>query len=138
MVAIDWQKKQHLVGVREMDETHAEFAALVNALAATEDDADIRFLLRQLIEHTEQHFAREEELMLRCGFPATAEHMSDHARVLGDLGRFEKMAARGMTSMAKAFVVEFLPSWFDVHLRTMDSALASCLRTRSGGARKKR
>lgn len=125
---IDWSRDVYRLGVEEMDTTHAEFAALVNCIAQTSAPEDLKLLLNRLLEHTREHFAHESALMRECGFAAMAEHEAEHARVLGDLGRFAKMASRGMPDMAKAFVSEFLPGWFEAHAQTMDAALAQCVK----------
>ena len=127
MDVLQWTKREHS-GVSEMDETHAEFIALVNAIGATRDAGDLRHLLRSLVEHTRAHFALESKLMSTCDFPAVREHEEEHARVLGDLSRYAAMADRGMPEMAKAFVCEYLPAWFRAHAATMDSALARCVK----------
>jgi hemerythrin len=62
------------------------------------------------------------------GFPAISEHASDHQRVLGELARFEKRVVAGSTAMARAYIREQLPHWFDLHIKTMDSALAAHLK----------
>ncbi|MCG6940633.1 MAG: hemerythrin family protein [Thiohalocapsa sp.] len=66
--------------------------------------------------------------MEQCGFPAIIEHRSEHARGLGDMERFAAQLAGGRTQIARAYVVEQLPQWFDLHAATMDSALAACLK----------
>jgi hemerythrin len=86
----------------------------------------------ELIEHTREHFSAEDRLMVQCRFPALAEHRGEHARVLGELGRFAEQVQVGRTRMARAYIVEQLPRWFDLHAATMDSALAAC---RRGSAR---
>lgn len=136
MTAIDWSKPVYHLGVEEMDETHGEFAALVNLITETSDQDDLKLLLGKLVEHTRQHFAREEAMMRECGFRAIEEHVADHNRVLSDLERFVAMAARGAPHLARTFVSEFLPSWFETHAQTMDSALAACVKSRRRSRRK--
>ena len=126
---IEWSQRVYGLGVEEMDTTHAEFAALVNSIAQADAPEDLHILFTKLLDHTRGHFTRESELMRECGFKAIDEHEADHTRVLADLERFAAMARRGMPDMAKAFVSEFLPGWFDAHAQTMDAALAQCVKT---------
>lgn len=63
------------------------------------------------------------------GFSALLEHKGEHRRVLGELLQFEQRAKRGLVPFARAFVNERLLPWFELHLVTMDSALAAHLRT---------
>ena len=51
--------------------------------------------------------------------------MDEHLRVLGDLNRLQKKVNEGNIVMAKAFVTQQLTAWFDLHAKTMDSALAA-------------
>ena len=121
--------EEHRVGIDEMDTTHEEFIELVNRLAETDDRRVFAELFQELLTHTEQHFAREEELMETCGFPAIAEHKGEHARVLAQMRRFNDKAQGGIPEFATSFIKEAVPSWFMLHARTMDSALAHHLKS---------
>lgn len=113
-----------------MDHMHREFVDLhARLLSATGDDLADGFA--DLVTHTQKHFASEETLMKATGFPATAEHVADHQRVLGELERFGQRIAKGSTMMAKAWLREQLPDWFETHVRNMDSALAAHLKSRA-------
>ncbi|MEJ2620237.1 MAG: hemerythrin family protein [Candidatus Thiodiazotropha sp.] len=118
-----------MLDVKQMDETHLEFVDLVNRLDVA-DKESFQSLFKILAEHTKAHFENEQLMMEQSGFPATSEHVSDHQRVLGELARFGKRVAAGSTTMARAYVREQLPHWFDLHVKTMDSALAAHLKSR--------
>lgn len=120
------------LGVAEMDATHDEFVQMVNA-ATQATAAEFPALFAQLAEHTAAHFDNESRLMRECHFPATAEHESEHRRVLAEVGFVARALARGQAQQARAYVAEGLPSWFRQHLATMDSALAACLRAAPPG-----
>ena len=120
---------RHQLGVTQMDETHLEFVELVNQLNVI-DKAGFADLFMQLIEHTQQHFESENQLMLQTQFPATQEHQAEHLRVLGDLQRMTRSINKGSTLMARSYVREMLPSWFKLHAVTMDSALAAHINSR--------
>lgn len=111
------------LGREQMDNTHREFVDLVNRLGQA-DKAEFATLYRALIEHTRAHFDAEQVLMEGSRFPATGEHRSEHQRVLGEMTRFGEKVAAGSTAMARAYVRETLPQWFELHTLTMDSALA--------------
>ncbi len=115
-----------VLGVAAMDTTHREFVDLVNRLGTCDGD---RFVdsFPALVSHTRAHFAAEEGMMETSGFPAIAEHRSEHARVLGDLEHLSTQLARGRIQLARAYVCEQLPDWFTLHAETMDSALAAHL-----------
>ena len=119
-----WDDHRHPLGVDEMDTMHRQFIDLVETLAEV-DDAGFPALFKQLVEHTRLHFAQEGRLMRLCGFRAIGEHEGEHARVLGELLQFNRAIGRGRTALARAYVKQGLPAWFDLHLSTMDAALAA-------------
>ena len=78
--------------------------------------------LDALLEHTEAHFAREDEAMRRTGFPAYSVHHGEHERVLGEM-QAEARAYReeGDAERLWAYVSEAVPGWFVHHIRSMDA-----------------
>ena len=127
MSVIDNFDSRHVLGIDPMDTTQRGFVDLVNRLAAA-DKAGFAAGFPELLAHTRDHFAAEERLMEQCRFPAIGEHRAEHARVLGEMERFGAQVASGRTKLARAYLVEQLPQWFDLHAATMDSALAACLK----------
>lgn len=115
-----------------LDNDHQAFIALLNRLD-TASSADFRDLFQQLFEHTEQHFAVENQLMLDYGFPAAAEHKGEHSRVLGEFKQFKSRIDKGMLAFGRSFVRERLPQWLQLHVATMDSALVAHIKA-AGGA----
>ncbi len=124
---IEGFEQRYVLGVPEMDAVHREFVELVNRLECA-DRTEFAALFGQLVDHTQTHFDNENALMRSSGFPAIREHMDEHQRVLGELRRINERVQRGSTLMAKAYVREQLPAWFDLHAVTMDSALAAHLK----------
>ncbi len=120
-------EQDYIVNWPEMDQTHREFVALLNQLNAAPKDTFMT-LFPTLLSHTKAHFNIEERWMQDSQFPASREHIDDHQRILGDLNRFAPRVAAGNTAMGRAYLREQLPSWFDQHLKMMDSALAAHLK----------
>lgn len=120
------QGPELLPGRPDMDQTHCELIEFWHRTVMA-DKGQFPLLLTQMLEHTERHFANEEALMSASAFPAAAEHRADHQRVLGEMRRFAKQASQGSTAMGRAWLTEQIPGWLDIHLRTMDSALAAHL-----------
>ncbi|WP_051961938.1 bacteriohemerythrin [Methylobacter sp. BBA5.1] len=121
-----------LVGHDPIDYDHDEFVMLLSRLN-TADNNDFPALFQELFEHTEQHFERENRLMEQSAFPAQTEHKGEHLRVLGEFKQFKKRVDKGMIAFGRSFARERLPQWFELHVTTMDSALAAHLNTRSQG-----
>lgn len=129
---MDWREADHALGVDEMDRTHREFVALVNLLNEA-DDGDFAALFGRLLDHCREHFSNEGRLMRMTRFPALGEHEGEHHRVYGDLVQMHRAVQRGRLMLARTYVKTGLAEWFDLHLATMDSALAAHLK-RTGEA----
>lgn len=121
-----------LVDHDPIDYDHDEFVMLLSRLN-TADNNDFPALFQQLFEHTEQHFERENRFMEQSAFPAQTEHKGEHLRVLGEFKQFKKRVDKGMIAFGRSFARERLPQWFELHVTTMDSALAAHLNTQSQG-----
>jgi hemerythrin len=128
MTIISWDDNRFLLDVEIMDDTHKEFVALVNRLAAS---ADSEFAARfdALTTHNTAHFQQEEKLMIESRFPAFAEHRDDHLRILGEFRQFKKRVDAGLIVFARNYINARLPEWFSLHAATMDSALAVHLKS---------
>ncbi|GGC10550.1 hypothetical protein GCM10011352_41280 [Marinobacterium zhoushanense] len=122
------------LGDGNMDQTHIEFLQLCQE-ATGESGDQFAASLNKLFEHTQQHFSVEEQRMIETAFPSYAEHRADHQRTLGELERFARRATAGKTAMARIWLNEGLPGWFDLHAKTMDSALAAHLKGTEVGQR---
>ena len=117
------------LGYEPIDKDHDEFLGLLNALDGA-GNADFPALFRQLYEHTEQHFERENLLMRESSFPAESEHKGEHLRVLGEFKQFNSRVEKGLIAFGRSFAKERLPQWFELHVATMDSAFVAHLNTK--------
>jgi len=119
-----WSHDRYALGVEEMDEDHREFIALLEILNDAGDD-EFPVMFQKLVDHIRLHFVREGRLMRLGKFLALGEHEGEHHRVLGELLQFNRAVKRGRLPLARAYVRSGLPEWFELHLSTMDSALAA-------------
>jgi hemerythrin len=131
------------VALESMNRTHQEEVERVNRLAALVakgmqgeiGEATISAHLENLIDHTRQHFARENALMEQYGFPAYAVHSGEHQRVLSQLDNLLQgwLKERSLEPLAEFLFAEW-PSWFDNHVQTMDRVTAGFLQQAAGGS----
>lgn len=119
-----------IVGYELIDRDHEEFIALLNQLDSA-SNADFPVLFQQVHEHTEQHFDRENQLMMQFAYPGEIEHKGEHQRVLGEFRQFKTRVNKGMITFGRSFVRERLPQWFGLHVTTMDSALVAHINNHS-------
>jgi len=119
---------KHKLGNNVMDTTHKEFLAIYNG-ADTDSIESIKRHLQMLHSHTLKHFGDEERTMEESGYPNQREHRDEHRKVLAEMEYFLKMEATLFgRNMLKGYYTQILPDWFDRHLMSMDSDLASSLK----------
>lgn len=109
-----------------MDDTHREFVDLLAAVEAAPDD-QLAAAWRALIDHTEDHFAREDRWMRDTRFASGNCHTTQHLVVLQVMRETEANALAGPAGLIRAMAVE-LGRWFPQHAQGMDAALALHLR----------
>lgn len=117
------------VALEFMNRDHAEFVLLRNKLldllAATAPVERIQDALDELVEHTRQHFAAEEQAMREVGFPVYAVHKADHDGVLADMAvRAERWSQDRDATALRDWVDREVGEWFVNHVSSMDFVTA--------------
>lgn len=110
-----------------MDDTHREF---VDLLAATEtaDDTELLARFEALIEHTDDHFGREDRWMHDTQFSSSNCHTLQHTVVLQVMREgLKRGREQGDLALVRQMAKE-LGIWFPQHAQSMDAALALHLR----------
>ena len=125
MPALSWSEGLAL-GLSFMDDTHKEFVDLL-AQAEASGDAALPAAWDALVEHTADHFGREDAWMLATGFSQGNCHSVQHKVVLDVLRQGAERAHAGDLAPARQMVRE-LAVWFPQHAQVMDAALALHLR----------
>ena len=116
-----------ILNMDKMDQTHLEFVEL---LAATETAPEEQLLQKftELIAHTEEHFAGENQWMLDVDFGPGGCHSDEHDMILKVM---REALRRGQVdnnlSMVRQLTRE-LAIWFDNHAKSMDAVLAMYLK----------
>ena len=109
-----------------MDETHQEFIDLLAVVEAAPDSTVIPAWQR-LVEHTADHFGRENRWMVETRFAAGNCHTVQHKVVLDIIKDGAVKGAAGDLVMVRQMARE-LADWFPHHAQAMDAALAEHLR----------
>lgn len=122
-----FEDEKHLLKLKEMDDLHIEFLDIYNSVDTSSIQSFIQ-KLTEICEHSKRHFSYEEELMDKTNYPTFREHKEEHAKVLAEMQYFINNS-RSMIGkkMLKAYYLEKIPDWFDLHLLSMDSDLAAHL-----------
>lgn len=118
------------VALEFMNRDHEKATEIVNRLMveveqSSPDNKAINSELEQLLQHTQEHFAREEEQMQRCSFPPYPVHKAEHERVLAEM-RDVITAWQESNDLGslKPYLFASLPVWFVEHIATMDTVTA--------------
>lgn len=117
-----------LLGYEDIDHDHQEFTVLIEK-ALEADNVAFPTIFDELLDHTRQHFERENNLMETSNYAAIGEHRGEHTRVLGEFEQFRKRVQRGLIPFGRAFIQDRLIPWFELHITTMDAALVVHLRS---------
>lgn len=113
-------------GDAAIDEQHQELFAIVGELhsACVEGNAEecIDAILQRLVSYTNQHFAAEQKLMLRSGYPAldVMDHTSEHSALKRRVDELLEQKARGELTTVLP-VAELVHEWLRTHIRKVDA-----------------
>lgn len=125
MSALQWSDSFAL-DLPFMDDTHREFVDLLALVVSAADD-DLLPAWKTLIEHTDEHFAREDQWMQSTRFSAGNCHSLQHKVILQVMRDGAKRGLSGELGVVRQMASE-LGVWFPQHAQTMDAALALHLR----------
>lgn len=121
MTVLEWSDALSL-DLPLMDDTHREFVDLL-AQAVLADDARLLAQWNALIEHTQDHFDREDRWMTDTRFSSSNCHATQHKVVLAVMREGAKRGANGDLALVRELAKE-LGLWFPQHAQSMDAALA--------------
>ncbi|OIO02406.1 MAG: hypothetical protein AUJ49_06160 [Desulfovibrionaceae bacterium CG1_02_65_16] len=111
------------VGVRLIDEQHKVLLGLINELhagmRARKSDSVLVNVVERLKQYTVKHFAQEEELFERYGYPETAAHKEIHAKLVQQVLDFENALKSGRAKVTMD-IMRFLKDWLEKHIKGTD------------------
>lgn len=127
---VEW-KEEYSVGIDMIDKDHRELLNLINKFQTAvfyrtgkqfEDEA-----FEALIDYTQTHFEREEQLMSEHGYPDFEAHQAEHRKMV-DLVE-ARMAEHRRQGDHKAMenMVVYLRDWLINHINGTDKAYSGFL-----------
>ncbi|MCL1849196.1 MAG: bacteriohemerythrin, partial [Clostridiales bacterium] len=126
---IAWDKSLEL-GNTLVDQQHMRLFALLSEIVSAclngSEREKLRDTLDVLAEYTIQHFADEEALQLRCGYPEYGRHKSLHdgfKATVGDMAR--RFAENGSTKDLCDEVNMFVLKWLTDHIMHEDQTISA-------------
>ena len=128
MSEMQWNRKMS-VGLEELDHDHQDLIGIINQLGADYRHEDRRAAVRQsllaLQRYAEYHFAREERVMMACGYPELEEHQGEHRgfiEKIKDLTRRFDEDPDSSAEFVNEKLMNFLQDWLKHHIMIEDKA----------------
>jgi hemerythrin len=122
MPLITWDKS-YSVSVKRCDEQHQKLFVLMNelhdAMRVGAGGAVVRKVVGELNDYTISHFAAEEALLERYGYPALDQHREEHQKFIARVNKFRDDLDQGGGTSSVA-VLEFLKDWLARHIKQTD------------------
>lgn len=120
-----------MVELSSMNDTHLEDILIINKISSAiekKDTTAISLLMKELVEHTVEHFSGEEKMMLEKKFPPYFMHKSEHDRALDELREQEVLWSENQDLVyLKNYIETTLKNWIINHIQTMDTVTAKFL-----------
>jgi hemerythrin-like metal-binding protein len=116
-----WSPRMAL-GMSGMDASHQRLLEELEGLE-TLSDAEFCAGFERFIALVEADFSEEEALMEGIDYSALPTHREQHARLLGYLRQTAGRVRAGDIAAGRE-VATLMPGWFELHIETMDGALA--------------
>jgi hemerythrin len=86
-------------------------------------------VLTRLIDYTVQHFAAEEKLMEKNGYPVLAAHQAEHRALTDKVVAFKKSFDTG-SALITLELMTFLQNWLTNHIQTVDKKYGDFLNSK--------
>jgi len=123
MAYYEWSEAMS-VGVPILDSDHKALIRLINILHdepdLDEDPGKLDRVFEQLATYVDYHFAREESVMVACGYPAIESHREEHRQLAQDILDFRKRHTSGGGFQLGEELFDFLKDWLNHHILMQD------------------
>lgn len=117
-----WNKNM-FTNIAEVDYQHFMIVNYINELyqqlLSNENPAKMLSTMENLYEITKVHFADEQKLMTKHGYPGLNTQVSEHTKLLKDLKTFIE-SIKNHTAVIDQKLVEFLKEWLTHHILEED------------------
>jgi hemerythrin-like metal-binding protein len=122
MALFEW-KPLYSVGDSRIDAQHQQLFSIANRLHEAHSLGRGKQVLggifQELIDYTVTHFAEEEALLQRTGYPDYLRHKQNHEKLLGLVSGYQRQFERGEDGTEERLMA-FIKTWLDGHILGMD------------------
>ncbi|MBF0338944.1 MAG: hemerythrin family protein [Nitrospirae bacterium] len=130
---IQWDESL-ATGVKEIDKEHKEIIARINKLISMTDkekELEIDKTLRFLGGYVIDHFAHEEEYMIKYQYPEYDEHKGEHIRFLKSYSSLKKLFdSEGSSALIINATEKQAVEWLVKHIQQIDKKMAFFLQSK--------
>ena len=124
------------VGIAAMDNQHKRLFEMVHrlyeAMRAGKGDQVIHGILKELANYTLTHFAAEEELMRKAGYPGLNAHIDLHKVLVDKVIQMTEGVKTGK-KIAAVSLATFLKDWLIGHIQKEDRRYGLHLQNQTAG-----
>ena len=118
MALLSWSD-DYSVAVESIDKQHRKLFEMLNdlhdAMKAGKGSQMAPLILKNLVQYTREHFANEENLMVRSHYPDYARHKAEHDKLTGEVVRMvRELEAGGVAQSVN--LQDFLCQWLQAHI----------------------
>lgn len=122
MERLEWQES-YSVGIQEIDDQHKELIKIINdlqeALELDKDSESIAKILEAVVDYTHHHFAYEEKLLEKHGYPDLEEHKKLHVEYRNKMADLKEQFESSRMFFKPKLVKEIL-LWLRRHILQVD------------------
>lgn len=130
MALICWST-EYSVEVDSIDKQHQKLFAMLNglhdAMKVGKGSQRVPLILGELVQYTREHFASEENLMLRAGYPDYDRHKAEHDKLTRDVMQMVRDFEQGKIALT-IDMQDFLRQWLQTHIVSSDKKYTAHLR----------
>lgn len=127
--AFAW-KDVYSVHVAALDRQHQQLFGMIcelnDALAAGKGNEVVGKILDRLVDYTMSHFAAEEKLLERYGYPSLPEHRARHQELAAKVSSLLQEFKGGNVGVSVSLML-FLRSWLKDHILGTDKQYSDFL-----------
>lgn len=127
MAFFDWNA-EYSVANAALDAQHQQLFAILNRLhdaLTSQSGGDTPQLQQEIMDsllgYTRTHFAEEEEMMLKAGYPGYDRHCEAHRRLIEQVEQMGERLEKGDASLREDVFSFLFGDWLLDHILHMDS-----------------
>ncbi|MDP3479551.1 MAG: bacteriohemerythrin [Desulfoprunum sp.] len=117
-----WDSSLQL-GITQIDDQHKQLVGMINdlhrAMKQRQTLAVLAGILERLVSYTVMHFAVEEKLFQKHGYPEYDQHKKIHEKLVAQVKEFKTKVEQGDATISME-LMDFLKDWLASHIKGTD------------------